>query len=181
MNNAVADALSRLETAEEEFSAEALATEPANEEEEFPTGCPLSCKEMAFRQKKDRAPQNKLRMQPELHVKKLHIFSDSTCKLIAKNNEICVPKHLQHKCAEWHRSVLHSATPRLDVRRPHVIVCANAVGIAQQATRVTKKKVCFRLSPMKKKFAGTHCAQTWWANANSVTLKSPKHTLNFIV
>jgi len=46
-NNAVADALSRLETAEEELSAEAFANELANEEEDFPTGCPLSCKEIA--------------------------------------------------------------------------------------------------------------------------------------
>jgi len=54
-NNIVADALSRLEIAEEEFSAKALANELANEEEEFPTGYPLSYKEIAFRQTKDRA------------------------------------------------------------------------------------------------------------------------------
>jgi len=65
-NNIVADALSRLEMAEEEFSAEAFANELANEEEEFPTGCPLSCEEIAFRQTKDRALQNKFRTQPEL-------------------------------------------------------------------------------------------------------------------
>jgi len=52
MNNAVADALSRLDIAEEEFSAKAFANELANEEEEFPTGYPLSYKEIAFRQKK---------------------------------------------------------------------------------------------------------------------------------
>jgi len=34
MNNIVADALSRLEIAEEEFSAKAFANELANEEEE---------------------------------------------------------------------------------------------------------------------------------------------------
>jgi len=41
VNNIVADALSRLEIAEEEFSAEAFANELANEEEEFPTGYSL--------------------------------------------------------------------------------------------------------------------------------------------
>jgi len=97
MNNIVADALSRLEIAEEEFSAKAFANELANEEEEFPTGYSLSYKETAFRQKKDRALQNKLRTQPELHIKKPFTFSDSTYKLITKNNKIYVPRCLQHK------------------------------------------------------------------------------------
>jgi len=71
--------------AEEEFSAEAFANEPASEEEDFPTGCPLSHKKIEFRQKKDRALQNKFRTQPESHVKKPHAFSDGECKLITKN------------------------------------------------------------------------------------------------
>jgi len=99
-NNTVADALSRLETAEEELSAEAFANELANEEEDFPKGCPLSCEEMAFHQKKDRALQNKFTTQPELCVKKPCAFSDGTCELVAKNDKICVPKSLQHKCAD---------------------------------------------------------------------------------
>jgi len=69
-NNVVADALSRLTIAEEEFSAEAFANELANEEEEFPTGYPLSYKEIAFCQTNDRALQNKFRTQPELYAKK---------------------------------------------------------------------------------------------------------------
>jgi len=44
-NDIVADALSRLEIAEEELSAEAFANELANEEEDFPTGYPLSYKD----------------------------------------------------------------------------------------------------------------------------------------
>jgi len=108
VNNLVADALSRLETAEEELSAEAFANELANEEEDFPTGHPLSHEETAFRQKKDRALQNKFRTQPELCVKKPCAFSDGTCELIAKNDKICVPKSLQHKCAEWcHLTSMH--------------------------------------------------------------------------
>jgi len=92
VNNIVADALSRLNIAEEEFSAEAFANELANEEEDFPTGHPLSYEEIAFRQKKDRALQNKFRVQPELHIKKPCAFSDSTCELITKNDKIHVPK-----------------------------------------------------------------------------------------
>jgi len=68
-NNIIIVALSRLEIAEEEFSAEAFTNELANEEEEFPTGYPLSHKEIAFLQTKDRALQNKFRTQPELYVK----------------------------------------------------------------------------------------------------------------
>jgi len=90
-NNIVADALSRPEIAEEEFSAKAFANELANEGEEFPTGCPLSCEETAFRQTKDRAPQNKFRTFPKLHIKRPHTFSDGVHELIAKNNEIYVP------------------------------------------------------------------------------------------
>jgi len=100
VNNIVDDALSRLEIAEEEFSAEAFANELANEEEEFRTGYPLSCKEIAFCQKKDSALQNKFRTQPELYIKKPCMFSDSMYELIAKNDKIYVPKHLQNKCAE---------------------------------------------------------------------------------
>jgi len=105
VNNIVADALSRLEIAEEEFSAEAFANELANGEEDFPTGCPLSYKEIEFRQKKDRALQNKFRTQPKLYIKKPYAFSDSAYELIAKSNKIYVPKSLQHKCAEWYHTI----------------------------------------------------------------------------
>jgi len=116
VNNIVADALSRLEVAEEEFSAEAFANELANEEEEFPTGCPLCHKETVFRQTKDRALQNNFRAQPQLCVKKPCTFSDSACKLIAKNDKICVPKHLQHKCAKWHHlTLMHPGEQRLEL------------------------------------------------------------------
>jgi len=99
VNNIIADAPSRLDTAEEEFSAKAFASEPVNEEEEFPTGHPLSHKEMAFCQKKDRAPQNKLRTQPELHVRKPHIFSDSACRLIAKERcDLCSQSFATQVC-----------------------------------------------------------------------------------
>jgi len=116
VNNIVADALSRLEIAEEKFSAEAFANELVNEEEEFPTGYPLSYKEIAFRQTKDRALQNKFRTQPELYVKKPYIFLDSTYELITKNDKIYVPRYLQHKCAEWyHLTLMHPGEQRLEL------------------------------------------------------------------
>jgi len=134
-NNIVADALSRLEIAEEEFSAKGftneLANELANEEEEFPTGYPLSYKEIAFRQTKDRALQNKFRIQPELHIKMPHTFSDSTYELIAKNDKIYVPKYLQHKCAKWcHLTLMHPDEQRLELT------------IAQHHTWIGVKSTC---------------------------------------
>jgi len=55
-------------------------------------------------------------MQSELCVKKPHIFSDSTHKLITKNNKIYVPKYLQHKCAKWHHlTLMHPGEQRLEL------------------------------------------------------------------
>jgi len=131
VNNTVADALSRLKTAEEEFSAEAFANELVNEEEDFPTGYPLSCKEIEFRQKKDRAPQNKFRTQPELCIKKPYAFSDSTYELITKNDKIYVPEHLQHKCAKWcHSTLMHPGEQSLGLT------------IAQHHTWIGLKPTC---------------------------------------
>jgi len=116
VNNVVADALSELKIAEEEFSAEAFANELGNGEEDFPMGCPVPHKETEFHQKKDRALQNMFRTQPELHVKKPCAFSDSTCKLIAKNDKIYVPKSSQHKCAESHHlTLMHPGEQRLEL------------------------------------------------------------------
>jgi len=133
-NNIVADALSRLEMAEKEFSAEAFANELANEEEDFPTGYPLSYDKIAFHQKKDRALQNKFMTQPELHIKKPHVFSDSTFKLIAKNDKIYVPKSSQHKCAKWcHLTLMHSGVQRLELTT------------AQHHTWIGLKATCVRV------------------------------------
>jgi len=192
VNNIVANALSRLKTAEEKFSAKAFANELANEEEEFPTGCPLSCKEMAFRQKKDRALQNKFRTQPELHIKKPCAFSDSTCELIAKNDKIHVPESLQHKCAEWHHlTLMHPGEQRLELT------------MAQHCTWIGLKPTCVRVCKNCKNCAAskkhdqkagllppeptpeiipwhTLCVDLA-GPANLETKRSPKHTLNFIV
>jgi len=133
-NNIVADALSRLEIAEEELSAEAFANELAKEEEDFPTECPLSYEETAFRQKKDRALQNKFRTQPKLCIKKPCAFSDSTHELITKNDKIYVPKSLQHKCAEWHHlTLMHPGEQRLELT------------MAQHHTWIGLKPTCVRV------------------------------------
>ena len=68
-NNIVADALSRLEISEEEFSEEAFAIELATEED-FPEDYPSSHKEIAYRQKKDRKLLKDAADHPDQHVKK---------------------------------------------------------------------------------------------------------------
>jgi len=91
-------------------------------------------KKKAFRQKKDRALQNKFRAQPKLHVEKPHAFSDSTCELIAKNDEVYIPKSLQHKCAEWHHlTLMHPGEQRLELT------------IAQHCTCICLKPACVRV------------------------------------
>jgi len=121
--------------AAEELSAKAFTNELlANEEEDFPTGCPLSYKEIAFCQKKDRALQNKFRTQPELCVEKPHTFSVGTCELIATNDKIYVPKSLQHKCAEWHHlTSMHPGEQRLELTT------------AQHCTWIGLKPTCVRV------------------------------------
>jgi len=146
-NNIVADALSRLEIAEGEFSAEAFANELANEEEEFPTRYPLSYKEIAFRQKRDRALQNKFRTEPELYIKKPCMFSDSTHKLITKNNKIYVPKALQQKCAKWyHSTLMHPGEKRLELT-----IAQHYTWIGLSTTCVSVCKRCTNCAVSKKR------------------------------
>jgi len=146
-NNIVADALSRLDIAEEELSAEAFANELANEEEGFPTGCPLSYKEIAFRQEKDEALQNKFRTEPELYMKKTHTFSDSTYELITKNDKIYVPKTLQQKCAEWHHLMLmHPGEKRLELT-----IVQHYTWIGLSATCISACKRCANCAVSKKR------------------------------
>jgi len=146
-NNMVADALSRLEIAEEEFSAEAFANELVNEEEEFPTGYPLSYKEIAFRQKKDRALQNKFRTDPALYVKKPYTFSDSTYELITENDKIYIPKALQQKCAKWyHLTLMHPGEKRLELT-----IAQHYAWIGLSTTCISVCKRCTNCAVSKKR------------------------------
>jgi len=65
-NNIVADALSWLDISEEDFSQDAFNGELAADADEFPDEFPLSYKEIAYRQGKDKALQKKLNIDPEL-------------------------------------------------------------------------------------------------------------------
>ena len=132
-NNIVADALSRLEITEEEFFAEAFATELANEEE-FPKAFPLSYRELAHRQTNDADLQKKLQKQPQLYTKATYKFSDKTYELIIKDGKIYVPEYLQQKCAEWyHLNLMHPGETRLEFT------------IAQHYTWIGLRKTCINV------------------------------------
>jgi len=194
VNNIVADALSRLDITEEEFSAEAFAGELANEEEEFPMGHPLSYKEIAFCQKKDRALQNKFRRQAEHCIKKPHTFSDDTCELITKNNMIYFPKCLQHECANWHHATLmHPCEQRLELTMAQhctwigaCTACVHACKRCENCAVSKKQDSKLGLLPPEPNPEiiplHTLCIDLVGPlHANAATQKSPKHTLSFII
>jgi len=107
-NNIVSDAFSRLDIRGEDFSQDAFDGELKADNEEFPDEFPLSHKEIACRQGKDKALQKKLKNNPELYQKALCKFSDKTCKIINKGGKIYLPKALHHKCAKWcHNCFMH--------------------------------------------------------------------------
>ena len=81
----------------------------------FPDEFPLSYKEIAYRQGKDKALQKKLKDDPELYQKVPYKFSDKTYEIITKGGKIYLPKALQHKCAKWyHDYLMHPGETRLE-------------------------------------------------------------------
>ena len=66
-NNIAADALSCVRLTERDFSAEAFAGKASAND--FPTKCPLSCKQIAHEQDKDNDSQSRFTKKPEKHEK----------------------------------------------------------------------------------------------------------------
>jgi hypothetical protein len=129
-NNIVADALSRLDISEEEFSEEAFAIELATEED-FPADYPLSYKEIAYRQQRDEKLLKDATEKPDQYIKKPYTFSDKTYELITKNDKIYVPQELQAKCVAWyHTTLMHPGETRLELT------------IAQHYTWIGLKTAC---------------------------------------
>jgi len=114
-NNIAADALSRSDISEEDFSQDAFNGELAADDDKFPNEFPLSCKEIAYRQGKDKDLQKKLKNDPELCQKAPCKFSDKTYEIIAKGGKIYPPTASQHKCAKWcHDCLMHPGETRLE-------------------------------------------------------------------
>jgi hypothetical protein len=76
--NIVADAPSRMAITEADFSPEAFAAD----EHDFPVAYPLSFKEIAFEQSKDKAVQELLEKHLEKYKKLEFKHSDDTYKLV---------------------------------------------------------------------------------------------------
>ncbi len=113
-NNVVADALSRMEISEEEFSAEAFAAD--DETLDFPESYPLSYRELAKRQEQDQALQKKVKEAPGQYSSTVYRQGDKEYQLLTRNGKIVVPKQMQEKVTEWyHLHLLHPGETRMEL------------------------------------------------------------------
>ena len=112
-HNVVADALSRLGLKEQDFSLDAFAFDY----DRFPKNYPLSYKQIAYEQQKDKYIQSKLKTMPHAFQLTDYKHSDKTYHVVTdKDNLIVVPKSLQKKCIEWYHSFLmHPGETRLEL------------------------------------------------------------------
>ena len=112
-NNIVADALSRVRLTEKDFSPKAIAGQMAAHE--FPSDYPLSYKQIAAEQEKDKRLQERLLDSREgaSYVRKTHTFSDKSHDLITRDDKIVLPAKLQRQAVEWyHVHLLHPGSKR---------------------------------------------------------------------
>ena len=111
-NNIVADALSRLNLTEDDFSAEAFAAD----ESDFPIQYPLSYRQIAFEQEKWPMLQQKLRDKPTVYKVAEFKHSDSTYEIVTRNGKIVIPVSLQLRATEWyHLYLLHPGETRMEL------------------------------------------------------------------
>jgi Integrase zinc binding domain len=101
-NNIVADALSRMAMTETDFLPEAFAAD----EHDFPEAYPLSFREIAFEQSKDKKVQELLEKQPDKYKKIEFKHSDDTYELVTRDGKIYLSKKLQKKATEWYHIYL---------------------------------------------------------------------------
>jgi hypothetical protein len=116
--NIVADALSRLGLTKH---FETYNTAPANadafattKEEEDDTEYPLSYQTIEEHQKKDEILQAQ-KSKPSYTVKEFH-GGGKVRKLICRDDKICMPNTLQHRCVEWyHDTLCHPGETRTEL------------------------------------------------------------------
>jgi hypothetical protein len=87
---------------EADFSPEAFAAD----EHHFPEAYPLSFKEIAFKQAKDKEVQEFLEKQPDKYKKVEFKHSDDTYELVTRDGKIYLPKKFQKKATEWYHIYL---------------------------------------------------------------------------
>jgi hypothetical protein len=84
---------------------------------DFPANFPLSYKQLAYAQSKDRKIQASLKTKAgkEKFVMKTFQHSDKSYELVTKDDKIVIPTSLQRKATEWyHTHLLHPGETRLE-------------------------------------------------------------------
>ena len=145
-HNIVADALSRLGIKEEEFSLDAFALG----DEEFPSGYPLTYRQITFEQRKDKSLQKQLKAKPDEYKLKTYRYSDKSYELVTKEDKIVLPKSLQRSGTEWyHLNLCHPGQTRMELTmgqhytwtgmRNTILRVCNACAICQTSKKRSKK------------------------------------------
>ena len=135
-HNVVADALSRLRLSEADFAPEIFALD--DNAGDFPTGFPLTYKEIAHRQREDKKLQARIKTKDGQKTYKVKTFrhSDKSYELVTRDDKIVIPKSLERKATEWyHAHLLHPGESRLELTlRQHFTF----IGLKTMVIRVCK-------------------------------------------
>ena len=111
-SNVVADALSRMQLTDEDFSHETFAMD----DEEFPNAYPLSFAELRHEQQKDDELKQRVADTSSKYKYANYKHSDKSYDLITHNDKIVVPTSLQLKGTEWyHLELLHPGETRMEL------------------------------------------------------------------
>ena len=147
-NNIVADALSRMAMTEADFSPEAFA---ADDEADFPVNYPLSFKQIAQEQPKDKELQSLLKKNPDSFKTEEFRHSDKTYHLVTCNKKIYLPKALQRKATEWyHTYLLHQGENRTELTMGQHYCWRNMRKTVQQVCKACT--VCREFKKRAKKY-----------------------------
>ncbi len=154
--NIVADALSRLDISEEEFSAEAFA---ADDPSDFPTDYPMSYREIVHHQKEWADLKKMIAADKHGSFKTEQLrHSDHTYDVVTKDGKIVLPPALRQRVTEWyHLTLCHPGETRMEntigqhyywagMRNTIQLVC-RACRVCKQCKKGDKKK--YGLLPVK--------------------------------
>jgi Integrase zinc binding domain len=108
--------VSRMRLTEQDFGPEVFATD--TDTGDFLANFPLSYKQLAYAQGKDKKIQASLKTKAgkEKLVIKTFRHSDKSYELMTKDDKIVIPNSLQRKATEWyHMHLLHPGEARLEL------------------------------------------------------------------
>jgi Integrase zinc binding domain len=121
---------------------------------DFPANFPLSYKQLAYAQGKDKKIQASLKTKAgkEKFVIKTFQHSDKTYELVTKDDKIVIPNSLQRKATKWyHTHLLHPGETRLELTlRQHFTF----IGLKPMCIKVCKAcQICRTLKKNNKNYA----------------------------